>query len=78
MRQGRVWKKHPLGAVGLPRPAEPALHETRLSLGLQSNAPPPSNPRERTIPRRREETRRKRVTHGHVVTLSPAEMDVSL
>jgi hypothetical protein len=62
MRQGRVWKKHPLGAAGLPHPAEPALHETRLSLGLQSNAPPPSNPRERTIPRRRDEKESLTVT----------------
>ncbi len=68
MRQGRVWKKHPLGAAGqpgLPHPAEPAFHETRLSLGLQSNAPPkPSDPRERTggtIPRGRDEE-----SHGHV------------
>jgi hypothetical protein len=37
-------KKHPLGAFGLPDPAEPALHETRLNLGLQSTAPPPIKP----------------------------------
>jgi hypothetical protein len=49
MRQGRVWKMHPLGAVAYQQLQGPALHETRLSLGLQSK---PSNawekPREKS------------------------------